>query len=129
MVLSYALMETEIIMIRMLATSILIAALSIAPGGNQALAEASEVRIVQQFGLSYLPLHVAVEQKLIEKHARAAGLGDIKVALSRLASGAAVNGCADLRQRGRCNGGYNSADDGLGQDQGARRDQGHDGVL
>ena len=54
-------------------------------------AETKEVRIVQQFGLSYLPLHVAVEQKLIEKHARAAGLGDIKVTLSRLGSGAAVN--------------------------------------
>src|SRR5689334_24042162 len=53
--------------------------------------EAREVRIVQQFGLSYLPLHVAVEQKLIEKHARAAGLGDIKVTLSKLGSGAAVN--------------------------------------
>src|SRR5258707_8430865 len=53
--------------------------------------ETKEVRIVQQFGLSYLPLHVAVEQKLIEKHARAAGLGDIKVTLSKLGSGAAVN--------------------------------------
>jgi NitT/TauT family transport system substrate-binding protein len=53
--------------------------------------EVREVRIVQQFGLSYLPLHVAVEQKLIEKHARAAGLGDIKVTLSKLGSGAAVN--------------------------------------
>ena len=41
--------------------------------------ETKEVRIVQQFGLSYLPLHLAVEQKLIEKHARAAGLGDITV--------------------------------------------------
>ena len=28
--------------------------------------ETKEVRIVQQFGLSYLPLHLAVEQKLIE---------------------------------------------------------------
>ena len=53
--------------------------------------ETKEVRIVQQFGLSYLPLHVAVEQKLIEKHAKAAGLGDLKVTLSKLGSGAAVN--------------------------------------
>ena len=58
---------------------------------NASAQEAREVRIVQQFGLSYLPLHVAVEQKLIEKHARAAGLGDIKVTLSKLGSGAAVN--------------------------------------
>ena len=54
-------------------------------------AETKEVRIVQQFGLSYLPLHVAVDQKLVEKHARNAGLGDIKVTLSKLGSGAAVN--------------------------------------
>jgi NitT/TauT family transport system substrate-binding protein len=53
--------------------------------------ETHEVRIVQQFGLSYLPLHVAVEQKLIEKYARAAGLGEMKVTLSKLGSGAAVN--------------------------------------
>src|SRR4026209_152258 len=53
--------------------------------------ETKEVRIVQQFGLSYLPLHVAVEQKLIEKHARAAGLDEVKVTLSKLGSGAAVN--------------------------------------
>ena len=46
--------------------------------------ETKEVRIVQQFGLLYLPLHLAVEQKLIEKHARAAGLGDITVTLSKL---------------------------------------------
>ena len=38
--------------------------------------ETKEVRIVQQFGLAYLPLHRAVEQKLIEKQARAAGLGE-----------------------------------------------------
>ncbi|MEO7726590.1 MAG: hypothetical protein ABIS45_05005 [Burkholderiales bacterium] len=38
--------------------------------------ETNQVRIVQQFGLSYLPLHRAVVQKLIEKQARAAGLGE-----------------------------------------------------
>ena len=58
---------------------------------NVGAAETKEVRIVQQFGLSYLPLHVAVDQKLIEKHTRNAGLGEAKVTLSRLGSGAAVN--------------------------------------
>lgn len=56
-----------------------------------ALAETKEVRMAQQFGLSYLPVHVVVDQKLIEKHARAAGLGDMKVSLARLGSGAAMN--------------------------------------
>ena len=67
-------------------------ALAISGAATPAVAqETREVRIVQQFGLSYLPLHVAVEQKLIEKHARATGLGDTKVTLSKLGSGAAVN--------------------------------------
>jgi NitT/TauT family transport system substrate-binding protein len=51
----------------------------------------SKVRIAQQFGLSYLPLHVALELKLIEKHATAMGEGDVAVEVLRLASGAAVN--------------------------------------
>lgn len=51
----------------------------------------SEVRIAQQFGLSYLPLHVAIDRKLIEKHAKALGAGDVNVKIVRLASGAAVN--------------------------------------
>src|ERR1043166_672602 len=54
-------------------------------------AETSEVRLAQQFGLSYLPIHVVIEQKLIEKHARAAGLGDMKVTLARLGRRAAMN--------------------------------------
>src|SRR5437867_667537 len=66
-------------------------ALTLSTNASAAAAETKEVRIVQQFGLSYLPLHVAVDQKLIEKHTRAAGLGEIKVTLSKLGSGAAVN--------------------------------------
>jgi NitT/TauT family transport system substrate-binding protein len=50
-----------------------------------------KVRVAQQFGLSYLPLHVALELKLIEKHAKAMGEGDITIEVVRLASGAAVN--------------------------------------
>jgi NitT/TauT family transport system substrate-binding protein len=49
------------------------------------------VRIAQQFGLSYLPLHVALELKLIEKHAKAFGETDAVVEVVRLSSGAAVN--------------------------------------
>jgi NitT/TauT family transport system substrate-binding protein len=49
------------------------------------------VRIAQQFGLSYLPLHVALELKLIEKHAKALGEGDPIIEVVRLASGPAVN--------------------------------------
>jgi NitT/TauT family transport system substrate-binding protein len=50
-----------------------------------------KVRIAQQFGLSYLPLHVALELKLIEKHAQALGEADAVVEVVRLASGTAAN--------------------------------------
>jgi NitT/TauT family transport system substrate-binding protein len=56
-----------------------------------ALAEVSEVRFAQQFGLLYLPMHVVVDQKLIQTCATKAGLGDIKVTMHRFSGGAAVN--------------------------------------
>ncbi len=49
------------------------------------------VKIVQQFGISYLPLLVALDGKLIEKHAAQLGIADAKVEVVRLASGAAAN--------------------------------------
>jgi NitT/TauT family transport system substrate-binding protein len=49
------------------------------------------VRIARQYGLGYLPLIVAEQQHLIEKHARAAGLGDVKVTWATLGGGSATN--------------------------------------
>jgi NitT/TauT family transport system substrate-binding protein len=49
-----------------------------------------QLRIAQQFGIVYLLLNVAQEQKLIEKHGKAAGV-DIKVEFLKLSGGAAVN--------------------------------------
>jgi NitT/TauT family transport system substrate-binding protein len=51
----------------------------------------SKVRIAQQFGLSYLPLHVALELNLIAKHAKALGVADAVVEVVRLSNGTAVN--------------------------------------
>jgi NitT/TauT family transport system substrate-binding protein len=56
-----------------------------------AFAEVKEVRLAKQYGLGYLALIIMEEQKLIEKHARAAGLGDIKVSWATLGGGGAVN--------------------------------------
>lgn len=56
-----------------------------------AAAEVSEVRLTQQYGLSYLPLVVARTQNLVEKHAKAAGIDTLKVTYSQLGGGAAVN--------------------------------------
>jgi NitT/TauT family transport system substrate-binding protein len=49
-----------------------------------------QIRIAEQFGLVYLLLNVAQEQKLIEKHAKAEGV-DAKVEWVKLSGGSAVN--------------------------------------
>jgi len=56
-----------------------------------AAAEVKEVRIARQYGLGYLPLIVAEQQHLIEKHSKAAGLGDVKVTWATLGGGSATN--------------------------------------
>jgi NitT/TauT family transport system substrate-binding protein len=53
--------------------------------------ETKELRVAKQFGISYLPITVMEERKLIEKHIKAAGLGDIKIEWSRLSAGAPMN--------------------------------------
>jgi NitT/TauT family transport system substrate-binding protein len=49
-----------------------------------------QLRIAEQFGIVYLLLNIAQDQKLIEKHGRAQGL-EIKVENVKLSGGAAVN--------------------------------------
>jgi NitT/TauT family transport system substrate-binding protein len=46
--------------------------------GSAAHAEVKEVRLSKQFGLPYLPMIVIQDKKLIEKHAAAMGLGEVK---------------------------------------------------
>jgi len=59
--------------------------------GNYASAEVKKVSLAKQFGLSYLPLIVMENHKLIEKQAKAAGLGDIEVQWYTFGGGAAMN--------------------------------------
>lgn len=49
------------------------------------------IRISQQFGTLYLPLHVIRDQNLIEKHAKALGLDGVKVEWAQLSGGDAIN--------------------------------------
>jgi NitT/TauT family transport system substrate-binding protein len=56
-----------------------------------AAAEVSEIRLARQPGLSYLPLAVMEHEKLIEKHAAATGIKDIKVEWSKFAAGNVMN--------------------------------------
>ncbi len=53
--------------------------------------EVNEVRAAQQFGLSYLALMIMEDSKLVEKQAKAAGLGDIKVSWAKLGGPGAMN--------------------------------------
>jgi NitT/TauT family transport system substrate-binding protein len=69
----------------------LAAAAAIAVASVPARAELSEVRIAQQYGISYLPLMYMEHQKLLEKYAREEGLGDIKVNWSKFAGGNVMN--------------------------------------
>lgn len=68
-------------------TSIMGAAAELAP----ARAEVSEIRLVRQFGIHYLPLVIMEHEKLIEKAAAADGRTDIKVSWARLSGGSSVN--------------------------------------
>ncbi|MDY7548357.1 ABC transporter substrate-binding protein [Glaciimonas sp. CA11.2] len=58
---------------------------------TSALAEVSEVAIAQQYGISYLPLMIMQENKLLEKETKAAGLGDVKVTWAKFAGGNVMN--------------------------------------
>src|SRR6266849_5435346 len=72
---------------RLVCALLLTAAFAVAP----ARAETNEVRAAQQYGLSYLNLMIMEDSKLIEKQAKAAGLGEIKVTWAKLGGPGAMN--------------------------------------
>jgi len=58
---------------------------------TNARADAIEVRISRGFGVLYLPLMVMESEKLLEKQARSAGLGDVKATYLVLDGGNVIN--------------------------------------
>ncbi len=60
-------------------------------GTAQAHAEANALRVAKQYGLGYIQLMIMEDQKLIEKYAKQAGLGDIKVEWSTFRSSDVMN--------------------------------------
>ncbi|UHC18839.1 ABC transporter substrate-binding protein [Methylobacterium currus] len=73
-----------------------------------AQAETSEVRFTRQPGLIYMPMVLAEQQRLVEKHVAAAGLGDVKVSWVTLTSGGAsvdalISGNVDFVTSGATN--------------------------
>lgn len=71
-----------------LGTAIALSGLMLA---GTAQAEVTELRISQQYGIGYLPLQVARNKGLFEKHAKAEGLADQKVTFATLGGGASTN--------------------------------------
>lgn len=62
-------------------------ALFVAP----ARAEVSQLRVAKQYGLAYLQLILMEDQRLIEKHAKAAALGDVAVTWATFRSSDVMN--------------------------------------
>ena len=56
-----------------------------------AFAEMTEVKIAKQYGISYLPLMLMEADKLLEKAAKDAGLGDVTVGWLTFAGGPNMN--------------------------------------
>jgi NitT/TauT family transport system substrate-binding protein len=78
---------------RLLRRRLFVAALAL-PLGSAALpaeAEVSVVRISHGYGVLYLPLMIMSSEKLVEKHARAAGLGEVRVEYRVLDGGNVIN--------------------------------------
>jgi NitT/TauT family transport system substrate-binding protein len=56
-----------------------------------ARAETNELRISKGFGIHFMPLYIMEKLKLVEKHAAAAGLGDLKVSYRVIDGGNVIN--------------------------------------
>lgn len=69
----------------------LLGAAALATLAPPARAEVEEVHLVRQFGLGYLPLTIMLHERLIEKHAVAAGRPGLKVKWSVLGNAVPIN--------------------------------------
>jgi NitT/TauT family transport system substrate-binding protein len=65
--------------------------LAILAAASVARAETNELRISKGFGIHFLPLYIMEKLKLVEKHAAAAGLGDVKVSYRVIDGGNVIN--------------------------------------
>ena len=65
--------------------------LSLTAVAMPASAELGEINVAQQYGVSFLPLMLMERDKLVEKHAKAEGLGEIKVSWVKVAGPSVMN--------------------------------------
>jgi NitT/TauT family transport system substrate-binding protein len=71
-------------------TALALGAVVLIASAPPACAEMAEIKVAKQYGISYLPLMLMEDQKLIEKHARAAGI-DVAVSWATFAGGNVMN--------------------------------------
>ena len=69
----------------------IVASIAIVTSATDARAEATTLRVAKQFGIAYMQFMVMEDQKLIEKQAKAAGLGDITVEFNQFRSSDVMN--------------------------------------
>jgi NitT/TauT family transport system substrate-binding protein len=69
----------------------ILASVCLMMGGGAALAEAGKLRVAKQYGLGYLQLMVMEDQKLVEKHAKSAGLEGVEVEWNTFRSSDVMN--------------------------------------
>lgn len=75
----------------MLNRRVLFVAAAMLAGVAQARAEVSEVTVAQQYGVAFLPLMIMERDGLIEKHAKAAGIEDLKTNWVKVAGPSVMN--------------------------------------
>ena len=90
---------------RLLAVSVLALSSFLALLPLSARAEVSEITVSKEYGIGYLPFMIMEHEKLVEKHAKASGLGDLKVTWqtfggSGLTQGAILAGRLDFASSG-----------------------------
>jgi NitT/TauT family transport system substrate-binding protein len=78
-------------MISRLTVALSLAASMLASASNVAAAADNEIRVVGAYGLQFLPTYVAIDKKLIEKHAVELGIADPKVTFNWVSNGGAIN--------------------------------------
>jgi NitT/TauT family transport system substrate-binding protein len=74
-----------------LVAAVAIAAASLLAANGNAAAEAPEIRFARQFSMSYLQFNLMERHQLLEKHAKAAGIPEVKVVWATFNSPAAMN--------------------------------------
>src|SRR5262249_24329274 len=71
--------------------SVLLTALAVAAAAPNASAATNQLRISKGFSIHFLPLYIMERQRLVEKHAAWAGLGDVKVSYRIIDGGNVIN--------------------------------------